>query len=275
MSDAGPSLATLLAAGLPGVPAGAAVEWPLLVGAGMLGSAHCLGMCGPFALAVGAAAPGWSTNLRRQACYSAGRIFTYAVLGAVVAFCGLRLARALPWWTNLPAVLAMVAGGLLAVQGLAAAGMLPRRGVSGSLACPGAAAFKALLGGRGLLDVFLAGLFTGLLPCGLLYGMLALAASTGDVARGLATMVAFGMGTVPAMVAAGLGGSLLGMAARRRIHGLAAWCLVLTGCISIARGAGSWSWSAESTAGCPFCTAADRGPDSAPSAPPFTKAHAP
>lgn len=232
------------------------MEWPLLVVSGMLGSAHCLGMCGPFALAVGSAAPSWSANLQRQAVYSAGRIFTYAVLGAMLAFCGGRLAAALPGWTNVPAVLAIVAGLLLVGQGLLAAGVLRKPAVTAAAACPGAGAFKALLGARGLGDVFLAGLFTGLLPCGLLYGMLALAASTHDVARGLATMTAFGLGTVPAMAAAGLGGSLLGLAARRRLHAIAAWCLVLTGCLSIARGAGHLSFTADPPPGCPFCAKA-------------------
>jgi sulfite exporter TauE/SafE len=236
------------------------LEWPLIFGSGLLGSAHCLGMCGPFALALGAAAPSSRANLRRQAWYSAGRIFTYAVLGAAAAFLGNWLTGNLPGWTNVPAVLALVAGGFLIVQGLWATGVLPKRGVSGTAACPGAAAFKALLGGRSTSDVFLAGLFTGLLPCGLLYGMLALAGSTGDVPRGLATMVVFGLGTVPAMVAAGVGGSLLGTAARKRIHALAAWCLVLTGVVSIARGAGAVSFTAEPPAGCPFCLPGEASP---------------
>lgn len=231
------------------------IEWPLLVVAGMLGSAHCLGMCGPFALAIGSASSSWRANLRRQAWYSAGRIFTYAVLGMVVAYGGSRLADRLPGWTNMPAVLAIAAGVLLAFQGLLAAGVMPARAVRGAAACPGAAGFRALLTGRGSLDVFLAGLFTGLLPCGLLYGMLALAASTHDVFRGLATMVAFGLGTVPAMITAGLGGSVLGLAARRRLHVAAAWCLVVTGVISITRGAGHLSWSAAPPPGCPFCVA--------------------
>ena len=244
------------------------MEWPLLVVSGMLGSAHCLGMCGPFALAVGSAAPSWRANLQRQAVYSVGRIFTYAVLGATLAFCGARLAAALPGWMNVPAVLAIVAGVLLVVQGLLAAGVFRKPAVTGGSACPGAGAFKALLGARSLVDVFLAGLFTGLLPCGLLYGMLALAASTHDVARGLATMVAFGLGTVPAMAAAGLGGSLLGLAARRRLHAFAAWCLVLTGCISIARGAGHLSFTSDPPPGCPFCT--EEGSPITPSRSPVT-----
>ncbi len=233
------------------------IEWPLIFGSGLLGSAHCLGMCGPFALALGAAAPSPRSNLWRQSWYSAGRIFTYAVLGSGAAFLGGWLSGKLPGWTNVPAVLAVVAGGFLIVQGLLATGILTKPGVAGGSSCPGAAAFKVLLGGRGTSDVFLAGLFTGLLPCGLLYGMLALAGSTSSVLMGLSTMVVFGLGTVPAMVATGLGGSLLGIAARKRIHAVAAWCLVLTGVVSIARGAGFLSLTEEPAAGCPFCTSPD------------------
>lgn len=236
------------------------IEWPLVFGSGLLGSAHCLGMCGPFALALGSAAPTPRANVRRQVWYSAGRIFTYAVLGAAAAFMGHWLAAKLPGWTNVPAVLALIAGSFLVVQGLCAAGVLRKRGVGGAAACPGAAAFKALLGGRSTSDIFLAGMFTGLLPCGLLYGMLALAGSTGDVPRGIATMAVFGLGTLPAMVAVGLGGSLLGVTARRRIHAVAAWCLVLTGLVSIARGAGAVSFTADPPAGCPFCTPAPATP---------------
>ena len=237
------------------VPAG--VEWPLLIASGMLGSAHCLGMCGPFAVAIGAGSATWRGNLRRQLAYSVGRIFTYAVLGAAAAFVGMRAAGSLPAWTNVPAVLAILAGVLLVVQGLLAAGVLRHRAVTGETSCPGGAAFRGLLSAKGTLDVFLAGLFTGLLPCGLLYGMLALAASTHDLAGGLVTMVAFGAGTVPAMVAAGLGVSLLGIAARRRIHAIAAWCLVITGVVSIARGASHVSLSGEPPAGCPMCRQAE------------------
>jgi sulfite exporter TauE/SafE len=232
------------------------IEWPLLVASGMLGSAHCLGMCGPFALTIGSATPALRKNLLRQSAYSAGRLFTYAVLGAIAGFAGASVSQRLAGWTNVPAVLAIAAGILLVLQGLLAAGVLSRRPMAGG-ACPGGAAFRALLSARGALDAFLAGLFTGLLPCGLLYGMLALAAATHDPARGLVTMAAFGLGTVPAMVAAGLGGSILGLAARRHLHAIAAWCLVLTGCVSIARGAGFFHFADTDPAGCPLCAPDD------------------
>ncbi|MFM8733955.1 MAG: sulfite exporter TauE/SafE family protein [Pirellulales bacterium] len=233
-----------------------AVEWPLLVAAGMAGVAHCLGMCGPFALAIGAGTRDWRANLRRQAAYSLGRVFTYAVLGAAAGFVAARFAGSLPTWANVPAALAITAGLLLVWQGLLATGLIRRRGVAAGGACPGGAALRGLLAARGCGEVFLAGLFTGLLPCGLLYGMLAYAASCRDVLSGMVAMAAFGTGTMPGMIAAGLGGSILGVAGRRRLHVVAAWCLVATGVVSIVRGASFVTLPGAEPAGCPFCHAA-------------------
>ena len=129
--------------------------------------------------------------------------------------------------------------------------------MAAAAACPGATGFRALLTARGSTEVFLAGLFTGLLPCGLLYGMLAYAASRHDVLAGMVTMAAFGAGTIPALFAAGLGGSALSAAGRRRMHAVAAWCLVATGLVSIVRGASYVTLGGEEPAGCPFCAAAD------------------
>lgn len=235
--------------------AGSISEWPLLVVSGMVGAAHCLGMCGPFALAIGAAAADWPTNLRRQLAYSAGRIFTYAVLGATAGFAAARVAGSLPAWTNLPAALAIGAGLLLVWQGLLAAGVMRRRGIRGTTVCPGGNGLRSLLAANGLVDVFVAGLFTGLLPCGLLYGMLAYAASRHDVIVGMTSMTAFGAGTIPAMVVAGLGGSALTAAGRRRMHTVAAWCLVVTGLVSIMRGTSYVTLPGSEPSGCPFCAA--------------------
>ena len=65
-----------------------------------------------------------------------------------------------------------------------------------------------------------------------------------------------------ALMAAGIGGGLLGAAARRHLHAVAAWCLVLTGCVSIVRGAGFLDLGTEPP-GCPLC--APQG-DAAPTA---------
>ena len=83
----------------------------------------------------------------------------------------------------------------------------------------------------------LAGVLTGFLPCGLVYGYLALASSSASIRDGLLTMCLFGAGTGPLMILAGTGASLVSHAARRNLMRISAACVVLTGLISIVRGA--------------------------------------
>lgn len=233
------------------------LEWPFLFLAGILGSAHCVGMCGGFVLSIGATATGPRDNLARQVIYSSGRLFTYAILGATAGFAGWRLTRLVPSGVHFSAILALLAGAVLVYQGLAAAGVLRRRGVGGAATpCLAGTFFGGFLRMPGRLAAFLAGLLTGLLPCGLLYGMLALAASTHDLAAGTLTMVIFGLGTVPILVLTGCGGSLLSLAARRRLYAVAAWCLVVTGGISMVRGAVFLARPAAPES-CPFCAEQD------------------
>src|SRR3954470_12582182 len=105
------------------------IELPLIFVAGILGTAHCLGMCGPMALAIGSAATGWPSAITKQLVYTSGRIFTYAVLGSAAGFCGARLVRTVPALVNVPATLAVIAGTLLLYQGLRATGLFRRPGV--------------------------------------------------------------------------------------------------------------------------------------------------
>jgi sulfite exporter TauE/SafE len=106
----------------------------------------------------------------------------------------------------------------------------------------------------GVGNVFLAGVFTGFLPCGLVYGFLALACSTASLAAGAATMAAFGLGTVPLMVLTGAGTSLVSVVTRVRLLRLAAWCVLLAGVISLARGAVALAAEPSAPAACPLCT---------------------
>ncbi|MGD9645198.1 MAG: sulfite exporter TauE/SafE family protein [Pirellulales bacterium] len=231
------------------------VELPLIFVGGLLGSAHCVGMCGGFALLVGANTRNLSANLARQLLYSAGRISTYAVVGAVVGYGGVRLAALASPLVNLQALLSIVAGGLLVMQGLHSAGWLPLRRLSGaSSSCPFGGSLGSLLRSGGATAAFLAGVFTGFLPCGLVYAYLALATSAGGLWQGWLTMACFGLGTVPLMVLTGSGGSLLSIVNRQRVLRVAAICVVVTGMISLARGAGALQFGdANVTSACPLC----------------------
>jgi len=235
------------------------IELPLLLTAGILGSSHCIGMCGPFALTIGSNAPTWRQNLARQLVYSVGRIFTYSVLGAIAGFCAYRLSAYSVGLLNVASALAIVAGLFLIYEGLRAAGWIRRRSLATHQGpCLGGTFLATFLNSPNFGGYFLAGVFTGFLPCGLVYGVLAFAATTQDVWWGAIAMATFGVGTVPVMVATGGAGSLISLATRRRLFRVAAYCLIATGAISVARGAGfveipGW---VEPT-GCPMCESAE------------------
>jgi len=187
--------------------------------AGLVGSvSHCVGMCGPFVLgqvtARLEAVPAermreWHRLVGAAAFpYHLGRATTYAGLGAVAA----SLAGGLAMVSGLQVVAAAL---LLAAASVFLAGALKQAGVIAQGGGTGAAAahwpgrllrslFARPVGWRG----YLLGVALGFLPCGLLYGAVAAAASTGSPVSGGLSMAAFALGTVPALVATGLAGHL-------------------------------------------------------------------
>jgi len=233
-------------------------ELPLVLLGGLLGSAHCVGMCGPLALALGAGSP-LKVNVQRQLAYSGGRIFTYACCGAGAAAAGLWLASQTRLLVLSQAWLAIAAGAMLVAVGLTSAGLVPRpalRLLGGAPCGAAASALKAYLTTPGWTGAFLAGIATGFIPCGLVYAFLLKAASAGSLWLGGATMAAFGAGTVPLMVVTGSGGALLSATSRARALRLAAWCVVLAGAISIGRGVAQFQTTDSApVAPCPFCAA--------------------
>jgi sulfite exporter TauE/SafE len=247
------------------------IEWPLVIAGGVLGSAHCAGMCGGFAVALGSGAASLRANAMRQVVFGGGRMFSYVFIGATAGYAGGRLTAA-SGLVDAQSWLAVAAGLLLVWQGLAAAGVLgllksrfrstkSRPVGGGSLALP-ACVQPGLLGGllrrRGSAAALAAGVLTGLLPCGLVYAFATLAASTGSLGAGAAVMACFGAGTVPLMTALGLGASLVGAAGRRRMFACAAWCVVLSGAVSVSRGATNLAAryaDPESAPKCPMCEA--------------------
>lgn len=238
------------------------IEYPLILLGGLLGSSHCVGMCGAFAMLVGMNRPTVRENVIAQLSYSAGRLLTYSTMGAVAGYLGLRLVKSAPKLLNIPATLCLLAGVLLVIEGLFATGLLKRKGTKSSVqgGCLMSPLFATMLRMPGMRNAFSAGLLTGMLPCGLLYAFLSLAASTGDMLRGMAVMSVFGLGTVPLMVLTGAGAMLLQLATRERLMRAAAWCVILTGVLTVWRG-GAFLKAANSandqTPACPFCVQND------------------
>lgn len=166
--------------------------------AGLVGSPHCLGMCGSFALACGG-------RISHTAAWHAGKTLTYAVLGLVAGLAGHLVPG--PGW-----VATVVSAALVVWFAAALAGLVREP----TLRIPGLAraATRAARSGD-LSSRFLFGMATGLLPCGLVYATLGIAVASGDALTGALTMAAFGLATMPALAAFGLG--------VRRITGQRAW----------------------------------------------------
>ena len=231
------------------------IEWPIIFLGGLLGSSHCVGMCGAFALTIGVQSVSPRANLLRQSSYTLGRIFTSSFGGAAAGLVGLKLQRLSAAAFNAQAILALAAGALLVFQGLSAAGLLPRfRRNASAVNCPATGLFSSFLTAPGLANSFFAGLLTGFLPCGLVYAYLVLAAGTGSLPHGAAIMALFGAGTAPLMILTGVGTALLSVTWRSRLLRLAALCVVVTGLITFGRGI-SWARSSSTAAAptCPFC----------------------
>lgn len=230
------------------------IEGTLIFLGGFLGSAHCVGMCGGFAVLLASQRRGIGANLVRQAVYSLGRIGTYAFAGAVAGFLGWQILTAFRALNQSHAVLAVAAGSLLLGQGLIALGWFPAwRPWRMRPVCLQSGAWFQLFHSPQLRRVFVAGMLNGFLPCGLVYAYLALAGSAGTLWGGLSTMILFGLGTVPALVLVSCGGSLLGITLRRQLFRVAAIGVMLTGGLSIARGINEFRAGGTTEPSCPYC----------------------
>lgn len=229
----------------------AGIEPLLLLAGGLLGSAHCLGMCGGFVLMLGSGSAGRWSALSRQIVYAMGRISVYSFGGAAAGFAGWRLNLEARSLIDVQGVLCVLAGGLLALEGCWSLGWLPR--LKAPAGCP-MISFGSLLRAPGWRAAFAAGVWNGFLPCGLVYAYLALAASKAQVFPGLGVMLLFGLGTIPTLVLTGLLGSMASVRVRTLVFRAAAVCLLITGAWTLSRGVQTFCrTSADPTPACPFC----------------------
>lgn len=181
---------------------------------GLFGGVHCVGMCGSFAAACAGRHGAGGTVL-----YSAGRVTTYTILGAIAGTFGLALSGLRVFGLALSFALLVYFAGRLGELWPAVDIRLPwvQRAV------------KASMKSRWPGGTYVFGLANALIPCGLVYAALALPVAAGSPVDGALAMFAFGLGTVPAMVAVGFGSlglSRFGLTARRV---LAAAVLVVGG----------------------------------------------
>jgi sulfite exporter TauE/SafE len=212
----------------------------LLLGASLLGSAHCVGMCGPYvSMCTAQFVPGGATAAARfflRILFNLGRIATYGFIGLVVGAFG-QIAQAVATRLGVAGIVAILAGVAAVTLGLSLIGWLqdPVRVVAGR------SVGRWLIAGRMRLKrappavaPLLLGSLQGWLPCALVYAAASRAAVAGSAGMGAVTMVVFGLGTVPAIFALTVvPQAVLGRIRAQRLAGV---LLAVVGALLILRG---------------------------------------
>lgn len=173
------------------------VDLAVVFATGFLGSAHCVGMCGPL-VASCARAGGIQGSLARQGTFHAGRLTSYAALGALAGVLG-SFVRLEGSWALLSAVVGILAGLVMIGLALEQLQLLPKLG----LRTPSLPLAKLLANPRPWAS-FPVGLALGLMPCGMLYAVVVYAAATGSPAKGALVMALFWLGNLLPLLAFGL-----------------------------------------------------------------------
>ena len=207
-----------------------------VVTASVLGSMHCVGMCGP--LAIWASGAGDNVGPRTLAAstslYHFGRLTTYAMAGAIAGLLG-SLVDVGGSVLGIQVAAARLVGSVMIAIGVyklwtmwagrSASGAVAPSAIGGLLVKLRPHVFRLPIPGR----AFVTGLLTTLLPCGWLYLFALIAAGTGSPLRGMIVMSAFWLGSVPVLVALVAGLRVLSQRFAKLVPLLAATLLIFAG----------------------------------------------
>jgi uncharacterized protein len=216
---------------------------------GFLGSfGHCIGMCGPLSVAFSISENTANSLTLWQRLYfhgllNLGRILSYGLVGAAIGALGSVLVvggELAGIDSQLRQGLAILTGSLLIWMGLAQ--LIPESLPKLALLHPFRLQWlhqrlnqvMLSLPTRHWTPVFL-GLLWGFIPCGFLYAAQIKAAETGSAWQGAVTMLAFGVGTVPAMLGVGLSAAALSRDRRSQLFRLGGWIMLLIGGLTVTR----------------------------------------
>lgn len=201
---------------------------------GLLGSLHCIGMCGPIALALPIGQRSAGGKLLAALLYNIGRAITYAAMGLLMGIVGQTV-----WLMGLQQGLSIAFGVVILLVivlplVLNRMGKMPRFyfGLKSKITH----ALGSRLGNSSYTGLFTIGLLNGLLPCGFVYIGLAGAAATGTWYNGAMYMALFGLGTLPLMLALILLKHRISLNFRQKINQALPYAMAILAVLFIVRG---------------------------------------
>ncbi len=201
---------------------------------GLVGSLHCIGMCGPIAIALPLGRKSWWHRTLGGLTYNLGRILTYGLLGAVFGLLGQGIEMAgLQRWASILIGAAMILSVLFPAL---FKGKIKIEQFLFGYAGKMIGKFRKLFAIQSFPSLFLIGLLNGLLPCGLVYVAVAGALNTNSIPGGVVFMLLFGLGTLPVMLAIPLIGNLIGSGFRKKYQYLLSVLVVVLGILFLLRG---------------------------------------
>ena len=199
---------------------------------GILGSLHCVGMCGPIALALPIVGKTKGELILSRLLYNFDRVLTYTFFGFIFGLIGDRIKL-----FGLQETVSIILGVMIILRLL-----IPKKSSVFQfqlLLKPVATlkqAFSRMYGKNSMMSLFVIGILNGFLPCGFVYVGIAGAIATGGAIKGAAFMALFGLGTVPIMFAASLFSSVLSIKARLNFRKAIPVFSLLIGILFILRG---------------------------------------
>lgn len=205
--------------------------WMALV-LGLVGSAHCAGMCGPLVLVLPSNQTGRARFLTGRIAYNGGRLVTYAAMGLLFGLAGKTL-----WLMGVQRWVSIGLGLVLLLGMFTSRKLAVWRPVT-ALVDKLKKSMTRLLRLPSATSLFVLGLLNGLLPCGLVYVAAAGAVATGGILAGSIYMAAFGVGTFPMMLAISLSSRLLPFSLRLQLRKVVPVSVFVLAALLILRGMG-------------------------------------
>jgi len=197
---------------------------------GLMGSFHCIGMCGPIAIAL----PKTKNLVLSRLLYNFGRVITYSLLGLLFGLLGARLEM-----FGLQQIISISLGVLIILSVLTPA--VYRIKITNSLGLYKPIGmlkmyFSKMFKSHTNTSMLTIGILNGLLPCGFVYIGITGAIAAGDTLNGMLFMTMFGLGTLPVMLGASLIGSAININLRQKLTRLLPALSVVLAIIFILRG---------------------------------------
>lgn len=200
---------------------------------GFLGSFHCLGMCGPIALAV--SAKDKSRYLKNKLIYNLGRTVTYSGLGGLIGFLGFSLALAgIQQWISISMGVLIV---VMAFTYKRSERIVAQSGLFGAVGKLRNVLGKYLKRG-GTSAFFITGMLNGFLPCGMVYLALIASLAMQSPLYGAAYMFFFGMGTIPMLISVMVTQHMMAASVRNKLTKGMPYFAMFIGILFIVRGMG-------------------------------------